>query len=529
MQLAGGQIHFSRHVADGVQQIAFLDAVQPRLHLGGTQAELFPNFLRVQHRRFHVLNKALLYRQVSVFQAQLLFTRKQRGGDAGAVFDLVLGQGGEGSGIDHPFHAALQDQADSVLPVIVYSDFLHASSFPGDGAGRPPVSSGGAVLVNAHGGRFADHDARAEPLIQTHLIGQVVDVGGFGGLHVALEQHLQGPHVRGRGGGQDIQPLFVDHGGHVIFLIGVDQVDDLGPIIGADEPGAVDLLDDGRRELLGGRGGGKAGLLRQLADDVNIAQQRHSAGAHPMLEHGIQYRFDDARAGAVEGRRPVIGSAVQHALDVGDLLGGHFIGGVPDQVGHLHPAGAQLIQVDHRPGGYRDGIQGDLLVGDLAAGGGSSLGLEERPDAVDLHAEGGFFAVVYVFGVRHMVQPVGGGLHHFVDRKAYQLADQVLVVGRGIGGLFSDQPGRLFRLVAVHALTVGLGNDELYQLGIIPDLNGIHSASPQFVCLATVPPEAGCTVSPAERAANSVLSTVMMTCSPGSSRFMRTYLPVGRV
>ena len=62
-------------------------------------------------------------------------------------------------------------------------------------------------------------------------------------------------------------------------------------------------------ELLRAGSRGKARLFRQLGDDGNVAQQRHRAGAHPVLDHGVEHRLDDAGARAVEGEAQLSAAA----------------------------------------------------------------------------------------------------------------------------------------------------------------------------------------------------------------------------
>ena len=69
----------------------------------------------------------------------------------------------------------------------------------------------------------------------------------------------------------------------------------------------------------------------------------------------------------------------------------------------------------------------------------------------------------------------------FEGRSADELADDVLVVRGGIRGLLGDEFSGLLRLVAVHALAVGLRHDQLDQLGIIANLNRGHMSSRSFI------------------------------------------------
>nr|DAS29575.1 MAG TPA: hypothetical protein [Caudoviricetes sp.] len=393
----------------------------------------------------------------------------------------------------------------------------------------------GAVGVHAHARSFANHNACAKILIQPHLIRQIVDIRGLGGLHIAFENHLQRTHIRSSGCGQNVQLLRVDLGRNVVGEIGVHKVDHLGAVVCADYAAAHILVDDGRRILLGSRAGGKAGLLGQLGDDGDVAQQRYRAGAHPMLNHGVQHGLCDAAASAVEGRRPVGGCGVQHRLDVFNLLLRHLIGSVANEVGHLNAAGLELVGVDDRVRGNRDGVQRHLLVRDLAAGGRCTFGLNKRANAFLLYLESGLFTVTDVFGICHLRQPVGAGLYHLIYRKADKLGDLILVVRVGIRRQIRDLSRRVLRLVRIHALALGLRCDQLDQLAVVSDFNHtvflLRQSLPPVVVvtLAIVPPAAGCTASPTASAAYSVESTVMITCSPGTRRFMRTYLPVGSV
>ena len=254
-----------------------------------------------------------------------------------------------------------------------------------------------------------------------------------------------------------------------------------------------------------------------------------------MLNHGIQDSLHDATASAVEGRRPVSGCGVQHRLNVFNLLLRHLIGGVTDQVGHLNAAGLEFVGIDDRTRGDRDGVQRDLLVRDLAAGRRRTFGLDKRANAFLLYLESGLFTVTDVFGICHLRQPVGAGLYHLIYRKADELGDLILVVRIGIRRQVGDLSRRVLRLVGIHALALGLCSNQLDQLAVVSDFNHtvflLRQSLPPVVVvtLAIVPPAAGCTASPTASAAYSVESTVMITCSPGSRRFMRTYLPVGSV
>ena len=254
-----------------------------------------------------------------------------------------------------------------------------------------------------------------------------------------------------------------------------------------------------------------------------------------MLNHGIQDSFHDAAASAVEGRRPVGGRGVQHRLDVFNLLLRHLIGGVADQVGHLNAASLELVGVDDRTRGNRDGVQRNLLVRNLAAGRRCTFSLDKRTNAFLLYLEGGLFAVTDVFGICHLRQPVGAGLYHLIYRKADKLGNLILVVRIGFCRQIGDLSRRVLRLVGIHALAFSLRRDQLDQLAVVSDFNHtvflLRQSLPPVVVvtLAIVPPAAGCTASPTTSAAYSVESTVMITCSPGSRRFMHTYLPVGSV
>ena len=58
------------------------------------------------------------------------------------------------------------------------------------------------------------------------------------------------------------------------------------------------------RELLRARGRGEAGLICQLGNNGDIAQQRHRARAHPVLDLRVQRRLNNAGTGRVERRGP---------------------------------------------------------------------------------------------------------------------------------------------------------------------------------------------------------------------------------
>lgn len=179
--------------------------------------------------------------------------------------------------------------------------------------------------------------------------------------------------------------------------------------------------------------------------------------------------------------------------------------------------------------------QRHLLVRDLAAGGRRAFSLNKCANAFLLYLEGSLLAVIDVLGIRHLRQPVGAGLYHLVHGITDELGDLILVMRIGIRRQIYDLSRRVLRLVGIHALTPGLRRDQLDQLAVVSDFNHtvflLRQSLPPVVVvtLAIVPPAAGCTESPTASAAYSVESTVMITCSPGSRRFMRTYLPVGSV
>ena len=226
---------------------------------------------------------------------------------------------------------------------------------------------------------------------------------------------------------------------------------------------------------------------------------------------------------------------MQHRLDVFNLLLGHLVCSVADQVGHLNAAGLELVGVDDRARRNRDGVQRDLLVRDLAAGRRCAFSLDKRTNTFLLYLEGGLFTVADIFGIRHLRQPVGAGLYHLVHSITDELGNLILVVRIGIRRQIGDLSRRVLRLVGIHALALSLRCDQLDQPAVVSDFNHtvflLRQSLPPVVVvtLAIVPPAAGCTASPSVSAAYSVESTVMITCSPGSRRFMRTYLPVGSV
>ena len=196
-----------------------------------------------------------------------------------------------------------------------------------------------------------------------------------------------------------------------------------------------------------------------------------------MLDHGIQYGLGNAGTGTVEGSCPVFRRAMQYTLNVLNLLGGHLIGSVADQIGHLYATGSQLVQVDHRSGRHRNGIQSDLLVRNLGTGGSTGLGLNEGTDAVHLDLERGLFAITDMLDIGHMVQPVGLGTGHFIDSEAYQLTNGILVVRSGIGSQLCDLLRGLVGLIGINTLAARLGSDQLHQLAVLSDINLRHSLS----------------------------------------------------
>nr|DAW90174.1 MAG TPA: hypothetical protein [Bacteriophage sp.] len=336
------------------------------------------------------------------------------------------------------------------------------------------LSSVRAVHVHAHRRRLARNHACAKPLIQANLIGKVVDVCAFGRLDVALVEHLQRAHICAGGRGQDVQALGVDDRRHVIAQIRVDEVDHLRAIVHTDYTRVDHLIDDRRRELLCARCRGKARLIRQFGNDSDIAQQRHRARAHPVLDLRVQCRLDNTGTGRVKRCGPAGCCGIKHLLNVLNLLDVHLIGGIADQVGHLHSAGAQFVDVDHRPGRYGNCIQRDLLVRDLAARWCRALGLNERGDAFQFRSKSGLLAITDALYIRHMREPVGLRLDHLVDRIAHQLRNLILVVRGGIRGQLRDLLRGLLSLVGIHFFTLRLCDDQLDQLAVASDFNRIH-------------------------------------------------------